>query len=69
MAVDARKFKNGSICDSTGYHYSPSGSNDFEVVAGSPCGSGSYYSQGVIGAWNGSSYDYYYTYPSPTLNG
>jgi hypothetical protein len=69
MAVDARKFLNGSLCNQTGYQYNPIATNGFTVLTAGGCGSGVYYSYGVIAVWNGSAYQYYYSQKSPSLNG
>jgi hypothetical protein len=70
MAADARKFKDGSICEQTGYQYNNSSVYYQEAMAHTTaCGSGTYYSYGVVAVWNGSGYDYYYTFRSPSLNG
>ena len=70
MGADARKFKNGSVCESTGYQYNNSSSSSQGALADSKaCGTGTYYSYGVIAIWNGSGYNYYYSQQSPSLNG
>ena len=70
MGADARKFKNGSVCESTGYEYNSSPfSIQGAMAASTACGSGTYYSYGVIAVWNGSGYNYYYSQQSPSLNG
>jgi hypothetical protein len=68
--ADARKFKNGSICEQTGYQYNSFTTNSEEALAdNTACGSGTYYSYGLIAVWNGTAYDYYYSQVSPSLNG
>lgn len=68
--ADARKFKNGSVCEETGYQYNPYSTNSEEALADTKaCGSGTYYSYGLIALWNGNGYDYYYSEQSPSLNG
>jgi hypothetical protein len=70
MGVDARKFKNGSVCEQTGYQYNKNSANWMLVTANNTaCGSGTYYSYGVLAAWNGNGYAYYYSQKSPSLNG
>lgn len=70
MGADARKFKNGSLCEETGYLYNGSSTDAWGAIAHSTaCGSGTYYSYGVIAVWNGSGYNYYYSQQSPSLNG
>jgi hypothetical protein len=70
MAADARKFKNGSLCDETGYLYNSISTNWEEPIAEArACGSGTYYSYGLIAVWNGNGYNYYYSQKSPSLNG
>lgn len=70
IAVDARKFKNGSLCEQTGYQYNSSPVTGLGLYANSvACGSGTYYSYGLTAYWNGNGYDYYDTFRSPSLNG
>jgi hypothetical protein len=69
MGVDARSFKNGSLCVQTGYQFNPGTYYSWYSRTSTGCGSGTYYSYGVIAAWNGSGYNYYYSQQSPSLNG
>jgi hypothetical protein len=70
MGANARKFKNGSVCEQTGYQYNPYSNNLQGALAdNTACGSGTYYSYGTIALWNGSGYNYYYSEQSPSLNG
>jgi hypothetical protein len=70
MGSNARKFKNGSLCEQTGYVYNNiSTSSQGALASETACGSGTYYSYGTLAVWNGSGYNYYYSQQSPSLNG
>lgn len=70
IGVDARKFKNGALCEQTGYVYNQFAENSFTIYANAvACGSGTYYSYGLFQAYNGSGYNTYYSGQSPNLNG
>jgi len=70
MAADARKYKDGSLCEESGYEYNQSPATGMIVYANSvACGSGTYYAYGLMAAWNGSGYQAYYQPQSPNLNG
>jgi hypothetical protein len=70
MAADARKYKNDAVCEDTGYQYSNYATNTWSAWANTKaCGSGTYYSAGIIGVWAGNEYLLYDTFLSPSLNG
>ena len=70
VGINARKFKNGSLCEQTGLQYLPvSGSGEQVFAQNTACGAGTYYSFGVIAIWNGNGYNDYTGYQSRSLNG
>lgn len=72
MSANARLFlATGELCKQTGHIYTGTWSSNFAVVTqGSGCAYPSaYYGWSVTGAWNGSSYNYYYAPQSTWVNG
>lgn len=66
----ATLFRNGSACSSSSMYYYPSATTGWSGGGTSNyCGSGNYTTQGSTAAYNGGSYDYFYTATSPILAG
>lgn len=65
MLALAALYKNTLLCDATDY-----ATNDvparqlIEDTGGGGCGTGYYHSRGTTGAYNGSSYELHYTFPT-----
>lgn len=68
MGVNARLFKSGILCKSTGYVYNTSTSSTLTATTSGDCGSGSYNSNGYVRAWNGTSFAEFVTFPTNALN-
>lgn len=67
MGVNARLYKNTTLCTSTGFSYNGSSTYGMGTGTSGDCGSGSYKSNGQSAAWNGSSYNNYDTYDTVFL--
>lgn len=70
MGVEAILYKGGLVCTSNGpiYNSSPAGYAQ-TVTSGNGCGNGTYSGQGYSYAWNGSSYNTYSSFSTPSQNG
>ncbi|WP_144938536.1 hypothetical protein [Paenibacillus sp. 32O-W] len=67
IGVNARLYKNTSLCTSTGMSYNGNPIYGMGISTGGACGSGSYKANGVSAAWNGTSYNTYDSYDTPFL--
>jgi len=70
MGVLPRSFVNDNLCyQPSDYYYNPNGTQYvLSDAANASCGPGPYSSQGVVKAWNGTSYGAWYTFSSPFQN-
>lgn len=55
------------ICDEEGYYYTASSATTFSVPTLNDCGSGNYYSRGVVQTFTGSFYISQYTFPTVNI--
>lgn len=71
IGVLPRLYKGTALCAQTSdYRYNSSDNTvGFDAPIYGRCGGGAYNSYGVTRAWNGSSYNSYYTFRSPNING
>ncbi|MEE4540353.1 ATP-dependent Lon protease [Streptomyces sp. V4-01] len=68
IGVLARLYKGSALCASNGYTYNTAPMPGWSIpTQGNGCGSGTYHSYGVSQAFNGSSYNAFYTFVSPSL--
>ena len=68
MGVLPRLYKGTALCKQTSdYIYNGSPAVGFDAPTSGDCGHGTYHSYGATAAWNGSGYNYVYTFTSPNL--
>lgn len=69
MAVRAREFKSGALCEVVDYQFNDDWAASLEIATpGVGCGSGSYNSHGFVMVWNGTAFSQYVTFPSNPVN-
>jgi hypothetical protein len=69
MAAQARLFKSGVLCESTGYTSNSTATNNLHVqTSGTGCGAGSYNSHGLVKTFNGSGDTEWVTFPTNPIN-
>lgn len=66
----ASLYLNGALCSSASLYYYPYATSGGWTGAGTVhnCGGGNYTTRGSTAAYNGNTYNYYYTATSPILN-
>jgi len=69
MYARGRAFIGGNFCDEGWGVYNDTLSSGVDNGVWLSCGYGAYQSYGVVGAWNGNGYNYYYTFWSPVAYG
>lgn len=70
MYARGRSFVNGNFCDEAGWgHLTTTATTYHSNGVRLSCGYASYQSYGVVGAWNGNGYNYYYTFWTPAAYG
>jgi hypothetical protein len=69
MGANGRLFNSrGALVKEGGYQYNSVSAIGRGGGSGTYYYSGTYYSHGIVRAWNGNSYNAHYTYKSPSLN-
>ncbi|MFC9982671.1 hypothetical protein [Gordonia sp. NPDC127522] len=68
LAVRARLFKSGALCDLAGYEFNTQWAASLEVATSAGCGAGSYNSHGFIKVNSTSGTHEYVTFPSNPIN-
>ena len=69
MYARGRAFIGGNFCDEGWEAYNGIVAHQLDNGVWLSCGYGAYQSYGVVGAWNGNSYNYYYPYRTPAAYG
>jgi hypothetical protein len=69
MYARGRAFIGGNFCDEGWAVYNNIPAYEVSNGVWLSCGYGAYQSYGVVGAWNGNGYNYYYTFWTPVAYG
>lgn len=67
MGVSPYLYYNNTLCSYSGPHYSPSSTVNYSAIIGANCGNGTYHSNGITYAYNGSGYDQVLTNVTPYI--